>query len=227
MKGEYIVGRHRRSTVLIAPELGVVVKQPAPEPFHEVKLGAVTYQGEPENRPFLVRDGALVTPRGRLRLVVEEGIVPRLHELFRHEMYFSTLLGLTIEQFVAGPTVQEWVLADPARMTADLYDVFVLHQQGCELLGVENGDWHAANFIRRENDGEFVHIDWGAARPLRADELTPAGRMARLNQVQNIAYSFHDEALAARVLHLHRALLADEARLAAVQQQAQQLLDSH
>lgn len=224
LKGEYIMGRHRRSTVLIAPELGVVVKQPGPEPFHEVELGQRTVDGKPENWPLLTHDGALVTPRGRLRLVLEEGVVPKLHDAFQHGMYFSTLLGLTIEAFVPGPTVQEWVLADPARLTPDLYDVFVLHQQGCELLGVENGDWHSANFVRQAGRGEFVHVDWGAARPLRPDELTETGREARLNQVQNIAYSFHDDDLADKVLQMHQDLLADEARLARIRRQAAALV---
>lgn len=227
LKGEYIMGRHRRSTVLIAPQLGVVVKQPAPEPFHEAELNAKNFNGKPENWPTLTHQGQLVTSRGRLRLIIEEGIVPRLHQVFQHDMYFSTLLGLTIEPFVVGPTVQEWVWADPARMTADLYDVFVLHQQGCELLGVENGDWHAANFVRRKGSGEFVHVDWGAARPLRDDERTPEGRLARLNQVKNIAYSFHDDDLAERVLQLHRDLLADDRRLAQIRQRAQVLIDQH
>ena len=73
----------------------------------------------------------------------------------------------------------------------------------CEALGVENGDWHSANLIVGESDGKLVHIDWGAARPLRDGELTESGRKARLDQVRNIAYSFHDESLAARTLHLH------------------------
>jgi hypothetical protein len=220
LKGEYIVGRHRRSTVLIAPALGVVVKQPAPEPLHEVALSARSYDGRPENWPRITLNGALVTPRGRLRLTLEEGLVPRLHKVFRHKMDFSTLLGLTVEPFVVGQTVQEWVLADPERMTPALYETFVLHQQVCEHLGVENGDWHSANFVRREQDGTYVHIDWGAARPLQAEELTPDDRLARLNQVQNIAYSFHDAALAERVLQLHQALVADNGRLSRLQQRA-------
>jgi hypothetical protein len=225
LKGEYIVGRHRRSTVLIAPALGVVVKQPAPEPLHEIELNAKSYDGRSENWPRITQNGALVTPRGRLRLTLEEGLVPRLHEVFRHKMDFSTLLGLTVEPFVVGQTVQEWVLADPARMTPALYETFVLHQQVCERLGVENGDWHSANFVRRDQDGAYVHIDWGAARPLQAEELTSAGRRARLNQVQNIAYSFHDDALAERVLQLHQALVADNGRLGHLQQRAVAIAD--
>ena len=223
LKGEYIAGRHRRSTILIAPELGVVVKQPAPEPFHEIKMEARHYNGQPENWPFLTRDKQLVTPRGRLRLILEEAFIPRLHQLFNHDMTCSTLLGLTVEQFVVGPTIQAYVLADPARMTAVLYETILLHQQVCEALGVENGDWHSANFIKRAADGEIVHIDWGAARPLREDELTENGRLSRLNQVKNIAFSFHDDTLAQRVLALHNDLLAHPERLAKLQQKAQNL----
>jgi hypothetical protein len=221
LKGEYIAGRHRRSTILIAPELGVVVKQPAPEPFHEIEIAARHYDGRSENWPTLTRDKKLVTPRGRLRLILEEGFIPRLHDVFDHKMSCSSLLGLTVEQFVVGPTVQEYVLADPARMTASLYDTILLHQQVCEALGVENGDWHAANFILRDSDGEIVHIDWGAARPLRQEELSENGRLARLNQVKNIAFSFHDDALARRVLTLHDDLLAHPDRPARLRRRAE------
>jgi hypothetical protein len=113
LKGEYIAGRHRRSTILIAPELGVVVKQPAPEPFHEIEMNARTYNGRSENWPVLTRDKKLVTPRGRLRLILEEDFIPRLHQVFDHEMTCVTLLGLTVEAFVVGPTLQEVALADP------------------------------------------------------------------------------------------------------------------
>lgn len=224
LKGEYIAGRHRRSTVLIAPELKVVVKQPAPEPFHEIALETRNYNGQAENWPITTDDGAVVTPRGRLRLVVEEDIVPRLDQIFGHGIRFSTLLGLTAETFIDGPTVQERVLADPNRFTPALYDEFVLHQQVCELIGAENGDWHAANFVVREEDSKHIHIDWGAARPLRPDELTPELKLARLNQVQNIAYSFHNDYLAELVLHEHAQLLADEDRLAGIRQRAEAMV---
>lgn len=226
VKGEYIAGRHRGSLVLIAPKLGVVIKQPAPEPFHLIELEARTVNGQPENWPTLTQDGALVTPRGRIRLLLEEGFIPRLHQIFNHRMTFSTLMGFTLEAFVIGQTVQDFVLADHQRMTAELYDTFVRHQQTCEALGVENGDWHSANFIIRESDGEIVHIDWGAARPLRPDEHTPEGYQTRLNQVQNIAYSFHNEVLAERIRQLHADLLADEERLNHIRQQARSLADS-
>jgi len=223
VKGEYIVGRHRGSLVLIAPELGVVVKQPAPEPFHEIELNAKEYKGSQENWPYLTQDGSLVTPRGRIRLLLEEGFVPRLHEVFQHDMTFSTLMGFTQEAFVTGQTIQEYVLADHDRMTADLYNIFILHQQVCEALGVENGDWHALNFVKRESDGEIVHVDWGAARPLRKREKTKKAAKTRLNQVANIAYSFHNESLAQRIQQLHADLLADPERLERIRQQAQAL----
>ncbi len=226
LKGEYIVGRHRGSMVLILPELGVVVKQPAPEPFHEIQLEARTVNGRPENWPVLTHDGSLVTSRGRVCQVVEENLLPALLEVFQHQTRFSTLMGLIIEPFVPGPTVQEIALADPQRLTPDLYDIFILHQQVCEQLGIENGDWHAANFIERAEDGEIVHIDWGAARLLRPDERTPGGQLARLNQVQNIAFSFHNEALAQRVRQLHQTLLNKPQRLSAIGQRAQALIDS-
>ncbi len=221
LKGEYIAGRHRRSTIMIAPELGVVVKQPAPEPFHEIKMNAREYEGWPENWPYLTRNKKLVTPRGRLRLVLEEGFIPRLHDVFGHPMDCFTLLGLTVENHVVGPTIQEAVLRDPACMTADLYDIIILHQQVCELLGIENGDWHAANFIMRQGSDEIVHIDWGAARPLQAEELTEDGRSARFNQVKNIAFSFHDHALAARVLTFHDDLITDAERLQRIRHRAE------
>ncbi len=225
LKGEYIMGRHRRSTILIAPSLGVVIKQPAPEPHHEIELGARLYAGKQENWPYATHKGQLVTPRGRLRLIVEENLVPRLTQTLGHKVQFCTLLGLIIEPFVAGQTVQELVLADPRAMEPELYDQFILHQQVCEQMGIENGDWHSANFIVRADDGKMVHVDWGAARPLREDELTPQGRSARLNQVQNIAYSFHRQDLAERVLELHAELIANEARLANIRQQARSLVE--
>ncbi|MCB0192482.1 MAG: hypothetical protein KDJ65_11115 [Anaerolineae bacterium] len=226
LKGEYIAGRHRRSTVLIAPELGVVVKQPAPEPFHEIELEAKTFRGLAENWPYTTRDGAVVTSRGRLRLVMEENIVPRLDQIFQCGIQFSTALGLTVEEFVKGQTVQEMVLADPNRFTSELYDEFVLHQQVCEYIGAENGDWHSANFVVRQSDGRRVHIDWGAARPLQADEYTPEQTLTRLNQVQNIAFSFHNDVLAARVLNEHVQLLGDQERLARIQRKAQAMVDA-
>ncbi len=225
LKGEYIVGRHRRSTILIAPELGVVIKQPAPEPFHEIELKAKVVDGQAENWPRTTGDGALVTARGRLRLVAEEAVVPRLSKILGHPTRYSTLLGLTIEEFVQGQTLQEFVRADPSRMTADLYDEIILNQQVCELIGGENGDWHAANFMFRKRDGQMVHIDWGAARPLYPNEKTIEGRYARLNQVQNISFSFHDDELADQVMHLHAELMADRERLKHIREKARRLIE--
>lgn len=224
LKGEYIMGRHRRSTVLLAPDLGVVVKQPGLEPFHEAAIGARTYEGKPENWPILTRDGSLVTPAGRIRLSVEEGVIERLDTAFRHPVQLSTLVGIIIEPFVTGPTMQEYVLEDPARMTPDLYEQVVMHQQVCEVLGIENGDWHSANFIMVPDDRGMVHVDWGAARPLTPGELPQAP--ARLQQVKNIAFSFHDPGLAARVQSLHAALIADEARLAGIRRRAQTVVEA-
>lgn len=225
LKGEYIMGRHRRSTVLIAPELGEVVKQPAPEPFHEAQLGAVTYAGQPENWPVLTRDGALVTPAGRIRQVVDEDIIAPLNRVFDHPVRLSTLLGLILEPFVKGPTLQDFVLQQRARLTPAVYEMVVLHQQVCERLGIENGDWHSANFIvtgsaTASSPPPMVHIDWGAARPLRDDERTAAGVDARLQQVRNLAFSFHDSALAAHVETMHAELVRDAGRMALLRDRA-------
>ncbi|MEM8530355.1 MAG: hypothetical protein AAGF95_05885 [Chloroflexota bacterium] len=222
LKGEYIAGRHRRSTVMIARELGVVVKQPAPEPLHEIQLAARTVDGLAENWPYTTGDGALVTPRGRLRLVVEEGLIPKLDAILDHQLIFSTFTGLTIERFVTGPTLQEWVRADHTRLTSDIYDQIVTIQQLCELLDGENGDWHSANFIVNQTDNELIHIDWGAARLRRPDENTPEGWLARINQVQNISFSFHDQELADLTVQRHTELMADQERLARIEERARQ-----
>ena len=223
LKGEYIVGRSRRSTVMIAPDLGVVVKQPGAEPFHEIELGAVTSNDQPENWPTLTHDQSLVTARGRVRLTLEEDLIPRLYRAFQHPLEFSTLLGLTIEPFVIGKTTQQLVQADHAYLTPELYELYILHQQVAETMQVENGDWHSANFVVRDSDEGIVHIDWGAARPLRQGELTPAGKLSRLNQVKNIAYSFHDEDLAARVTNFHDELLVDAERMERIRERAELL----
>ncbi|MFW5748127.1 MAG: hypothetical protein ACOCYT_00790 [Chloroflexota bacterium] len=228
LKGEYIMGRHRRSTVLIAPELELVIKQPAPEPFHEAAMGAREFNGKPENWPRLTRDGALVTPAGRLRLILEEDLIERLNHIFRHHVRFGSLLGLIVEPFITGPTLQEYVLEDPDRITPQVYDIIMLHQQTCEQLGVENGDWHSANFIVTGEDSagdlRMVHIDWGAARPLLAHEHTPDAIQSRVNQVQNIAFSFHNEGLAARAQALHAAYMADAERQQRVRNCAAELI---
>ncbi len=225
LQGEYIVGRHRRSSVLIAPELGVVIKQPAPEPLHDIALGARFIQGRYENWPVIINGGTLIMPRGRIRLTYEEGIISRLSEVFDHPICFSLLLGLTVERHVVGSTVQDWVLADHSRLTPQLYEQIVLHQQVCEVLQIDNNDWHAPNFIRQE-DGEIVHIDWGAARPFEEHEHSPQAALARLNQVSNMAFSFKDEGLAVRLKSIHQALINDDARMKILQQHAVVLVEN-
>lgn len=221
LKGEYVMGRQRRSTVLIAADLGMVVKQPGVEPFHEAKMGAITHNGNPENWPTLTQNGAIVTPGGRLKLVIEQGIIVKLSRVFGHPIKCISTLGFIIEPYISGPTLQEYLLEDPARLTQKLYDYVLLHQLVCEELGVENGDWHSANFIVLENqaspsiDGvpKMVHIDWGAARPLEKHEQTRTLRNARLNQVKNIAFSFHNETLAAEFESLHQQTVDSKERL--------------
>ncbi|NBC01269.1 MAG: hypothetical protein GVY15_10480 [Bacteroidetes bacterium] len=229
LKGEYIAGRHRRSTIVIAEQLGVVIKQPAPEPYHEIKMAARTFDGASENWPALTKGGAVVMPQGRIRRVLEEGVVPRLHRAFDHGVRFSSIFGLIVEDFVPGPTMQAWVQEDPRRMTATLYERILATQQACELLEVDNPDWHSANFIVEEehatDDLSLVHIDWGAARKLTDSEQTPEARQARRDQVQNLAFSFHDDAIAARVRDLHKALRTDEAAQARIQQRAEEMID--
>lgn len=223
LKGEYIVGRSRRSTVMIAPDLGVVVKQPGAEPFHEIELSATIYDGQPENWPTLTHDKSLVTARGRVRLTLEEDLIPRLYRAFQHPLELSTLLGLTMEPFVVGKTTQQLAQADHAYLTPEIYETYILHQQVAEAMQIENGDWHSANFVVRDADEVLVHIDWGAARPLRTDELTPESALSRLNQVKNIAYSFHNEALAAKVTTFHEDLLADADRMGRIRERAELL----
>ena len=224
LKGEYIAGRHRRSTILIAEDLDLVIKQPAPEPFHDIEMDARTVDGEPENWPHLTRDGSVVMPQGRVRLVLDDNVVPRLHEAFDHGVQFSSLLGLIVEEYVDGPTMQEWVQADPERMTLELYERVAATQQVCEQLDVDNPDWHSANFIVQPDDS-LVHIDWGAARPLEDDEHTDALRRARRDKVQNLAYSFHDDAIADRVNALHETWMTDDDVQARVERRANALLD--
>ncbi|MGF1506172.1 MAG: hypothetical protein ACFB51_13735 [Anaerolineae bacterium] len=227
LKGEYIMGRHRCSMILLLPQEKVVIKQPGPEPEHEAELGAATDEaGREENWPRLTGDGLLVTPRGRVQQTVDEAVVPTLYRVFEHEAFFSTLTGLAVEAYVDGPTLQEAALADPDVLTPDLYDYIVLHQQVCEVLGFENGDWHSANFVERPSDGTYVHIDWGAARHLASEEKNAEDARTRLNQVENLAYSFHDEQLAERVRRLHTDLLADPDRLARIRERAEQKASS-
>ncbi|NDJ52183.1 MAG: hypothetical protein GYB68_03745 [Chloroflexi bacterium] len=227
LKGEYIMGRHRRSTILLAPHLGVVIKQPGLEPFHEAELSAHIHQGQAENWPRLTHNGVLVTAAGRVRLIVEDGLVERLSGVFDHDIRLSTVMGLIVEPFVVGPTLQDAILSERSRLTRDLYETVVLHQQVCELMGIENGDWHSANFILVDDDRQMVHVDWGAARPLRAEERNAEGERQRVDQVRNIAFSFHDERLAGRVSALHEALLTHPERLQQLKQAAQAMILKH
>lgn len=223
LKGEYIMGRHRRSTILIAPEMGVVIKQPGPEPFHEVKLAAKYYDGKPENWPILTEDGALVTPAGRIRIIFEQGLVEMLNNTFDHPMELNTLLGVTLEPYEPGPTMQTYVLEQPANLNTELYEQVVIHQLVAEQLGVENGDWHSANFIVR-SPNELVHIDWGAARILEPHEKSAQGEFQRLEQVQNIAFSFHDPEIAQQVLKIHQAIIASPKRVAKLKLEAKKFV---
>jgi hypothetical protein len=226
LKGEYIAGRHRRSTICIAPSLGVVVKQPGPEPFHDIKLGATTHNGEPENWPFLTKDGAVVTSRGRVRIVLEEDVVPPLHAAFDHGVDFSSALGLIIEDHVPGTTLQAFISEDPRRLTADIYREILVTQQVCEALDVNNPDWHSANFIVEAGTRDLVHIDWGAARPLEEHEHTPEVRKQRVEQVRNFAYSFQNDALAERTDALHEEITGDPEQMMSIRRTAQALVDN-
>ena len=221
LKGEYVAGRHRRSTVCIAPSLGYVIKQPGPEPFHDIDMQARTYDGEPENWPVTKRDGAIVTPHGRIRIVLEEEVVPRLHAAFDHPVMFSSLLGLIREEYVPGPTLQEYVNAHPPRLDAHLYEEVLVTQQVCEVLGVNNPDWHSANFIVEGGDGRLVHIDWGASRPLTDAEKTPEKARERVEQVRNFAFSFQNDALAERTAELHDAITRNPDRMDAIRREAE------
>jgi hypothetical protein len=126
-------------------------------------------------------------------------------------------LGFIIEPYVSGPTLQEYLLDDPSRLTPDLYKYILLHQLICEELGVENGDWHSANFIVIDSESspfikgvpKMIHIDWGAARPLKETERTEEKQLGRLNQVLNIGFSFQDEHLASEIEKLHMQLVED------------------
>ena len=96
-----------------------------------------------------------------------------------------------------------------------------MHQLICEEIGVENGDWHSANFIVLaseksplfNSESKMVHIDWGAARPLEKNELTDALKQARLDQVKNIAFSFHDEEMASRIQAVHEDITSDREQM--------------
>jgi hypothetical protein len=189
LKGEYIMGRHRRSTILLAEGLGVVVKQPAPEPEHEIDLGVRTHEGAPENWPRAVGEGRMVTARADIE---------------------------------RGPTLAQLAVERPAELTAERYDQILVHQLACEELGIDNPDWHAANFMVT---GEgLVHVDWGAARPIRADEKTPAAARGRLDQVRELAWSFQDADLAERTTTLHTRATSDDGHLDRLRTRARDLV---
>lgn len=221
LKGEYVMGRQRRSTVLIAEKLNFVAKQPGAEPFHEAKLNANTHNGSPENWPVITGNGEIVTSCGRIRLIIEQGLIIQLNHIFGHKIQCISSLGFIIEPFVSGPTLQEYLLENPSRLTTDLYSYILIHQLICEEIGVENGDWHSANFIILEsekspvfdNEARMVHIDWGAARPLKDDELSAKLKQERLDQVKNIAFSFHDEEMASKVQKIHDDVTSDKKQM--------------
>lgn len=233
LKGEYVMGRQRRSTVLIAGDLGIVAKQPGAEPFHEAKLGARTYHGSTENWPVLTGSGAVVTPAGRIRLTIEQELILRLNHVFGHNIRCISSLGFIIEPYISGPTLQEFLLENPARLKTELYEYVLLHQLICEELGVENGDWHGANFIVLQGEKspfvekvpKMIHIDWGAARPLEKSELTHEKQLERLNQVRNIGFSFHDEKLASEVKRLHNNVVKKNHRLKQLRKLAKNIVN--
>lgn len=221
LKGEYVMGRQRRSTVLIAEKLNFVAKQPGAEPFHEAKLNANIHNGSSENWPVITGNGEIVTSCGRMRLIIEQGLIIKLNHIFGHKIQCISSLGFIIEPFVSGPTLQKYLLEDPSRLTPDLYAYILIHQLICEEIGVENGDWHSANFIILEsekspvfdNEARMVHIDWGAARPLKDDELTAKLNQERLDQVKNIAFSFHDEKMASKVQKIHDVVTSNKKQM--------------
>lgn len=223
LKGEYILGRHRRSTVLLAEGLGVVVKQPACEPEHDVAIDARTWDGESENWPVPDGDGRVVTSRARMAEVVTDEAVARLDRAFGRDVTFSTVLGLSVEPWESGPTLAELARRDHEQLTAERYDEVLVHELACEELGVENPDWHAANFI--VSDDGLVHVDWGAARLLEPHERTEAGARERLDHVKQLAYSFQDTDLAERTRALHHAATGDPDHIAELRARARAILD--
>ena len=235
LKGEYVMGRQRRSTVLIAEELGIVAKQPGAEPFHEAHLNANTYKGSPENWPAITGNGEIVTSCGRMRLIIEQGLIIRLNHIFGHKIQCISSLGFIIEPYVSGPTLQEYLLDDPTKLSTDLYSYILMHQLICEELGVENGDWHSANFIVLASEkspifnsvSKMVHIDWGAARPLENSELTDSLRRGRLNQVKNIAFSFHDEEMASRIQNVHEEITSDREKMEKLRKMAATIVNQN
>lgn len=223
LKGQYIMGRSRRSTIVLAEGLGVVIKQPACEPDHDIEIGARTFDGDEENWPTPDDGGHMVTPRARMAEVVAEQAVATLDRVFGRDVTFSTALGLSVEPWESGPTLADMARRDHAALTAERYDEVLVHQLTCEALGVENPDWHAANFIV-SGDG-LVHVDWGAARPLEPHEQTEGGARRRLDHVVQLAYSFQDRALARRTEALHERATGDEEHVERLRRRARARVD--
>lgn len=222
LKGEYIMGRHRRSTILLAEGIGMVVKQPAPEPEHEIDLAVRTYGGLGENWPRPDGEGRMVTARADIAQVVESTAVERLNEAFGRDVRFSVVLGLSVEQFEQGPTLAALARERHQELTPRRYDEILVHHLACEELGINNPDWHAANFMVT---GEgLVHVDWGAARPIEPFEATPEGARSRLDQVRELAWSFHDVDLAERTSALHARAVGDPDHLARLRARARELV---
>lgn len=63
------------------------------------------------------------------------------------------------------------------------------------------------------------------ARPLRPDEYTPDAIQSRVNQVNNMAFSFKDANLAARLMQLHTNLVMDNRRMDNLRRRARQLAE--
>lgn len=223
LKGEYVLGRSRRSTVMLAEGLGVVVKEPACEAEHDIELGARTVAGKQENWPVADEGGRVVTPRARMAQVVSEHAVTRLNAAFGRDVMFSTVLGLSVEPWAQGPTLAALATDDPAELTQQRYDEVLVHQLACEALEVDNPDWHAANFV--VSDDGLTHVDWGAARVLDDDEKNPRATRERLDQVVQLAYSFQDSDLAERTHALHRRATTDDEHLETLRARARAIVD--
>lgn len=218
LKGEYIMGRHRRSTILLAERFGIVVKQPAPEPEHDVDLEARTHEGTAEHWPRATGDGRMVTARADIAQVVDSTAVERVNTAFGRDVWFSTALGLSVEPFESGPTLAALARQRPEALSAERYDEILVHQLVCEHLGVDNPDWHAANFM--VTDDGLVHVDWGAARPIDPADATPEGARRRLDHVVELAWSFHDQQLAGRTQALHARAVSDPEHVAQLRARA-------
>ncbi|CAN5918874.1 hypothetical protein BH23ACT10_BH23ACT10_02480 [soil metagenome] len=223
LKGEYIVGRHRRSTILWADGLEVVVKQPAPEPEHDIDLASLSVDDTDEHWPRVVGQGRMVTARADIAEVVGSTAVERLNAAFGRDVWFSTVLGLSVEPFEQGPTLAALAVEQHDELTADRYDQILVHQFVCEHLGIDNPDWHAANFM--VTDDGLAHVDWGAARRIDPADATPEGAARRLAQVRQLAWSFQDGDLADRSAVLHDRATADDDHLAGLRRRALTLID--